>query len=311
MMTMSPPTKSAEAEGLGPSLADQASPQGENDAADTAAHIALSTDQKLAQLVDVSGAGTWAWEARDNSEVWDAKFRKQFGFSSEEPATFEGWLDRVHPDDRAGLLDRIKKMMEHPGEDRWDAEFRIRVPDGDVRWMHGFGQAERDLDGRLLGVRGLNFDVTDTRLAWEKVRQSEANFRIAAEVAALGMMEIDYAKGLAYPDERASLLFGLRPGGAVPRATIHSRFHPEDREHIFERVRRSLDPAGPGTFSMEHRVRRPDGTVLWLNVRKQVTFEMRDGERRPVSALLVAIDVTERKESEERRLLVTQEVAHR
>ena len=193
------------------------------------------------------------------------------------------------------LLDRITAMMNHPGEDRWDAEFRIRLPDGEVRWVHGFGQATRDPQGRLLGVQGVSFDVTDTRLAWEKVRQSEANFRIAAEVAALGMMEIEYGKGLAYPDDRAAVLFGLKSGAAVSRSTVHSRFHPEDREEILERVRQCFDPAGPGTFAMEHRVLRPDGTVLWLNVRKQVTFETHDGERRPVSALLVGIDVTERK----------------
>jgi PAS domain S-box-containing protein len=271
----------------------------------------LSADQKLVQFLEVSGAGTWSWEAHDNSEVWDAKFRRQFGFAPDEPATFEGWLGRIHPDDRVALLDRIAEMMNHPGEDRWDAEFRIQLPDGEVRWMHGFGQAERDSEGRLLGVRGVNFDVTDTRLAWEKVRQSEANLRVAAEVAALGMMEIHYGSGLVFPDERAAVLFGLAPGVGVSRTTVHSRFHPEDRDAIFERVRNSLDPEGSGTFAMEHRVRHPDGTVAWLHVRKQVTFETRDGARRPVSGLLVAIDVTERREAEERRLLVTQEVAHR
>lgn len=266
--------------------------------------------QTSEQFLAVSGAGTWSWEAHDNSEVWDARFRRQFGFGPEEPATFDGWLDRIHPEDRAMLLDRIAAMREPGGGDRWDAVFRIRLPSGETRWMHGFGEGHRDGDGRLRGVRGLNFDVTDTCLAWERVRQSEASLRIAAEVAALGMMEIDYAQGTATPDARAAALFGLEPGLAVSRATVHSRFHPEDREEIFGRVRESLDPQGPGSFAMEHRVRRPDGAVAWLHVRKQVTFEGHDS-RRPVSALLVAIDVTERRETEERRLLVTQEVAHR
>lgn len=310
------PTVPSDADALPTSRPSQALPSQAGTAPDVGsagqpAAAMLSADHKLAQFLEVSGAGTWSWEARDNSEVWDAKFRRQFGFAPDEPATFEGWLGRIHPDDRASLLDRIAAMMNHPGEDRWDAEFRIRLPEGEVRWMHGFGQAERDPDGRLLGVRGVNFDVTDTRLAWEKVRQSEANFRIAAEVAALGMMEIDYVRGLAFPDERAAVLFGLIPGEGVPRATVHSRFHPEDRDAILNRVRKSLDPAGSGAFAMEHRVRRPDGTVVWLHVRKQVTFETRDGARTPVSALLVAIDVTERKATEEQRLLVTQEVAHR
>lgn len=263
------------------------------------------------QFLEVSGAGTWSWCAQDNSEVWDARFRQQFGFAAEQPATFDGWLDRVHPEDRGTLIDRVAAMMAPAGEDRWDAVFRIRLPGGETRWMHGFGQADRDHAGHLRGVRGLNFDITETWLAWERVRQSEASLRIAAEVAALGMMEIDYAQGTATPDERAAALFGLAPGVAVTRATVHSRFHPEDREEIFERVRRSLDPRGQGSFAMEHRVRRPDGGVAWLHVRKQVTFAEDGGVRRPVTALLVAIDVTERRESEERRLLVTQEVAHR
>ena len=161
MPPMSPSTEAVETLEPTPSSAPQASAQ-DVAAADTAAPP--SPEQKLAQFLEVSGAGTWSWEARDNSEIWDAKFRKQFGFALDEPATFELWLGRVHPDDRVALLDRITAMMNHPGEDRWDAEFRIRLPDGEVRWVHGFGQATRDPHGRLLGVQGVSFDVTDTRL---------------------------------------------------------------------------------------------------------------------------------------------------
>lgn len=265
----------------------------------------------LRQVLDASGAGSWAWDAATNAEVWDATFRQQFGFAEDEPATFDTWVARIHPEDRPGLLARLDRMLRTPGDDRWDAEFRILLPDGSVRWMRGFGRSERDGEGRVASIKGVNFDVTEARQAQARLHESDARLRLAAEVAELGMIEINYAAGTATPDARAAELFGLRPDVPVPREAVHHRFHPKDREEVHRRIRDCLNADGSGAFAMEHRVMRPDGTVTWLQVKKQVSF-VRSGEaRHPATALLVALDVTERKAAEERGRLLTRELAHR
>ena len=277
----------------------------------TAQQMLRDSERRLSQILDASGAGTWAWDALASSEVWDATFRRQFGFTEDEPATFDGWIGRVHPEDRPGLQARLNEILATPGDDRWDMEFRVLLPTGEVRWMRGFGQAARSAEGHVTGISGVNFDVTATHQARIRLHEGEQRFRLAAEVAELGLIEVDYGAGTATPDTRAADLFGLAPGMAVPRDDVHDRFHPEDRDRILRLIEASLDPEGSGTFAAEHRVVRPDGTVLWLQVKKQVRFKGSRGERRPASSLLVAFDITDRKLAEERSQLLSRELAHR
>ena len=122
--------------------------------------------------------------------------------------------------------------------------------------------------------------------------------QLAVEVAGLGILSIDYAADTSTPDAVAAALFGLESGVDVPRSHVHDRFHPDDRDEIVRRMQQCLDPTSEGWFAMEHRVVLPDGSVNWLNVKKQIVFREVGGVRRPVSGLLAAVDITERKRIE-------------
>src|SRR5262245_14621385 len=57
-------------------------------------------EQRLRLALDSSGAGSWMRDARTGRVDWDDRFRKLYGFTSGEPASFEAWLSRVHEEDR-------------------------------------------------------------------------------------------------------------------------------------------------------------------------------------------------------------------
>jgi len=128
---------------------------------------------------------------------------------------------------------------------------------------------------------------------------SEADLRLAVEVAGLGVNRIDYATNTVVLDTIAAALFGLKAEEPLPRSAIHATFHPEDKDEIFRRVNGSLDPSGNGWFVMEHRVVHPDGSIRWLSVKKQVLFGDVAGVRSPVTSVLAALDITARKHAEE------------
>jgi PAS domain S-box-containing protein len=131
------------------------------------------------------------------------------------------------------------------------------------------------------------------------LQTSERQLKLAVEVAGLGVNRIDYNTGTVVLDPIAAALFGLVSGVPLPRSAIHATFHPEDKDEIVRRMQRSLDPTGEGTFSMEHRVVHPDGSVHWLAVKKLVVFAETHGIRGPVSSVLAAMDITDRKTREE------------
>jgi len=139
------------------------------------------------------------------------------------------------------------------------------------------------------------------------LRASDERLRLAVEVAGMGVNRIDYGTHTVVLDAIAAALFGLESGVPLPRSVIHATFHPDDKDEIVRRMHQSLDPTGEGTFSMEHRVVHPDGSVHWLFVKKHVMFAETAGVRRPVTGVLAAVDISDRKrvaealrESEER-----------
>lgn len=133
----------------------------------------------------------------------------------------------------------------------------------------------------------------------KQVTTHEQRWHLAVSMTEMGLIEIDYENDTAIADERAATIFDLTAGIPLPRMDVHDRFHPGDRSIVEQKIQSTLDPDGDGQFSMDHRALRRDGSVLWLNVRKQVFFKERDGKKCPVSGLLAAVDITYRKGAEE------------
>ncbi|MCC9641069.1 response regulator [Rhodopirellula sp. JC740] len=127
----------------------------------------------------------------------------------------------------------------------------------------------------------------------------EERLRLAVAVAQFGIIEIDYRVGTAIADETAAKLFGLPANKAVSREDVHRRFHPDDLEEIERCVRGSLAVDGQREFFLEHRVLDEDGNIRWVSVRKRVIFETSGGASVPATGIVVAVDVTDQKETEQ------------
>lgn len=70
---------------------------------------------------------------------------------------------RVHEDDRTFLQRALDEILAS-GEDR-EAEYRLRLPDGSIRWFAGRGRMSRDEDGRPRRIHGVVIDISDRKRA--------------------------------------------------------------------------------------------------------------------------------------------------
>ena len=114
----------------------------------------------------------------------------------------------MHPDDRRQFElhahDVIRNMR--PGELQW----RIILPDGAVRWIDHLCQPVFDDNGRFLGTRGSNRDITERRQAEEALRNSEQRFRSLLETIPLGVLESDASGVITLTNESFARLTGYR-----------------------------------------------------------------------------------------------------
>lgn len=147
-----------------------------------------------------------------------------------------------------------------------------------------------------------NYEVTD--------RDSTASvqeLKLGLQVAGVGLARLDYASNLVSLSPEAAAMYGFAPDELkVSRDRFYDTFHPDERAELEKLIDRVLDPGGMGWFARDHRVVWPNGEVRWLSVRQKVFFTnaAKSGENssgaslRPDYAILAAIDITDRQQTE-------------
>ena len=124
---------------------------------------------------------TWTFDVVKNRVVADANLARLF--SVDPDAAVGGELDvylaAIHPEDRARVTETITNAIQ--SDALYEAEYRVLLPDGAIRWLVARGKVQRDPNGSPLALPGVVLDVTDRKEAADALALSEARFRIQAD----------------------------------------------------------------------------------------------------------------------------------
>jgi PAS domain S-box-containing protein len=137
-------------------------------------------EQRLRLALEASRAGSWMRDVRAERVDWDDRFREIYGFTRDEPSSFEKFLSRVHEADLPQVIQLVNQIDQTKTPDGFDITFRIVRPDGTVSWIQSLGQAHRDNQGQVTRFTGLELDITSRKQAEEALsdivaRQSSQN----------------------------------------------------------------------------------------------------------------------------------------
>lgn len=141
----------------------------------------LELTEALEQLdlsVSAGQVGTWARDLGTDRLWINRKMRELFEFDDSEPVTVERYAERVHTDDRKRLKMILEAVIET--EQTFEAEYRIQLRNGGIRWMRSLGQVQVHDDGAKL-LRGAAVDITRMKLAEEDAHELSRKLIIAQE----------------------------------------------------------------------------------------------------------------------------------
>lgn len=121
-------------------------------------------EQQLADTQRLAHLGGWEWDIRTNRLHWSDELYRIYGLSPQQfDATFEAYLLRVHPEDRA-LARRMVEGACQSGQP-FSFEERIIRPDGTIRHLHSQGEVVLDEKGNPAKLTGFCQDITERKQA--------------------------------------------------------------------------------------------------------------------------------------------------
>ena len=133
------------------------------------------------------------------------------------------------------------------------------------------------------------------------LRASEERLQQAIAIVGLGTFEVELATDAATVNEQGRRIYGWGADESLTFARIQTQFHRDDYDRVMKLVRSAHDPSAPNMFDVEHRIIRTDGVERWIRVRGQIIFDTAGGRRHPVRCLGTFVDITPRKQADERK----------
>ena len=249
-------------------------------------------------LIERVPAVTYTWDAAHRSGEAPASYispqvRALLGHSPEEFADPALWARLVHPDDYERVMAEWDACQR--GDVAFRSEYRMLARDGHLVWVRDEAvPVSRDDRGNAL-FQGVMLDITERKLAEERLLEAEERFRTLVEqISAITYIEDPETGRNLYISPQIEKVLGYTDKEWMADPTLWERtLHPQDRDRL---VADNARNAGDH-WSVSYRSIARDGRVVWL---QNHAVLIRDAAGAPRFWQGVAFDITELKEAEGR-----------
>jgi two-component system sensor kinase FixL len=177
---------------------------------------ALAERELQANLTAEAGhMGTWVRDMATGAIQMSAKGRDLLGFSADEKVTFDSLLRRIRADDRVGFEERLARAARECGP--YHVEFRLALPDGQIRWIAAMGRVVCDARGRPARSRGACIDITTRKMQERETLRLRHDIAHVGRVSVMGQLasalahEINQPLGAILRNAEAASLFVQEP----------------------------------------------------------------------------------------------------
>ena len=214
-----------------------------------------TSETRLTNAQRVASMGSWEWDLATGDLHWSDQIYRIFDLSQQEfGATYEAFLNAVHPDDRQFVQEHMDAAVHDHAE--YSIDHRIVLPDGEVRYVHEQGEVAYGANGRPVRMVGTVIDITKRKRAEEALRQSQEQYRTLIQTMSEGLAVQDEHGLLTYVNDRFCELVGYSREELIGQSPM--MFMDQDNRAIFK----------------EQMTTRPEGVYRQY----EITLTTRDGQ---------------------------------
>jgi two-component system, LuxR family, sensor kinase FixL len=223
-------------------------------------------EQRMRLAVEAADLGVLTRDlVRD--EIWATdKWRALFGFTETERLEFDTLLQRLHPEDRDTVGTVLEKATAGGGT--YEAEYRVVLPSGEIRWIGSRGRVEFDASRRPILARNVSHDITERKKAEQETLNLRREIAHAGRVSMMGQL----ASALAHEINQ--------PLGAILRNAEAAELFMQAKSPDLDEIRAILAD-----------IRRDDQRAGNVIDRMRGLLKRRDLQKRPVNVSILVGEV--------------------
>jgi len=243
------------------------------------------------------------WKPDGTRTFVNEAYCRYFGITPEE-AISSSFMPLIVEEDRRAVAEKMERLMSSAVSSETEIH-RVIKPDGRIGWQEWTDKAIRNETGQIVEFQSVGRDVTDRKQAEEALRESEAIYRKAIEVAG----GVPYRQ--SYPEEEFHIIYDFI-GEGISQIT---GYNPEEfSEALWDSLvqesqlvgeltkyswREAIQRVRSGASSIwqcEHRIRTRAGETRWIY---ETAVELRDKDGKSHGSIGLFQDITARKQAEE------------
>jgi PAS domain S-box-containing protein len=267
--------------------------------------LRTQTQRRYQAIVEQQPAITYSWDPTAGADgvptlYISPQVERVLGYTQEEwLADADLWIDCVHPEDRARVLEASRRADRDGLAFR--EEYRTRTKDGRYVWVRDESlPVARGRGGRPTLMQGVIYDVTAQKEVEARLLEAENRFRTIVErVPAVAYVwdaaDLPGEAPATYISPQLERLLGVSVEAWIDDPTLWARtLNPMDLPGVLAAWAAAAEHERP--FVSEYRMRRADGREIWV---RDEAVPVATGERgRPIYQG-VMVDVTEQRAAQE------------
>lgn len=123
------------------------------------------SEETYARAEAIAHLGSWDWDITSGQLLWTDEIYRIYGQMPQAfGATYQAFLDAIHPDDRQQVSDAVEASVADASVP-YSIEHRVLRPDGELRWVYERGRVYRDEHGTPIRMIGSVHDITERKQA--------------------------------------------------------------------------------------------------------------------------------------------------
>ncbi|MGD1804683.1 PAS domain-containing protein [Dapis sp. BLCC M126] len=257
--------------------------------------IALQeSEDKFNQIAENIHSIFWIEDPQNNQIIYiSPSYEKIWGYSCDELyASPDSFLNTVHPEDRPKVAETLANSLETEEEQ----EYRIILPDGEIRWILVRGFPIKNQAGEVYKIARIAQDISEYKVVDTKLQLIQERLQLALETSGDGLWDWNIPTGKCYYSSRWLEMLGYEEND-LPRNfnTWEMLIHPEDKDWVMDALDLHLEDSS-FIFAFDYRLRTKSGGWKWIATYGKVV--VRDETGKPVRMICTHTDISARKAAE-------------